>query len=295
MAIQTVNAGALTSIIYTDMWDVVTQFCFTVVREQLGFLVLGILTAVLTVHVVFYGVKLLAGHGDVRLSELVMQTIKLAMVTLLATFMQGHIADYVKLLNDAIEGLAGVMSGQKESLSETRLTGYLTFLDIVVSEGNLLVKQLMDRGIPLTEDASATWWGFLALGATIIPTGIAAGLMLLAQLTMFLLLQMGPVFILLLLFPQTRGFFDAWLSQVVYVVLLSALLMVTTTLFFERWIEVCRFAAADPRMMNVIGVLIISVVGLLFVVAVPFVASRLSEHFKSAAHLISSQAAKALR
>jgi len=80
--------------------------------------------------------------------------------------------------------------------------------------------------------------GYYALAIMIylsvaIVVAIAAGIIFVAFVAMALLLAVGPMFILLAIFPQTKRFFEAWIGQVVTYAILFVLVAVCVGLTFS--------------------------------------------------------------
>ena len=55
--------------------------------------------------------------------------------------------------------------------------------------------------------------GAVVFIGTVLMTGAALVLVILAKLALAVLLALGPVFIMLYLFSATRGFFEGWIRQ----------------------------------------------------------------------------------
>lgn len=81
-------------------------------------------------------------------------------------------------------------------------------------------------------------FGYYALAIMIylsvaIVVAIAAGIIFVAFVAMALLLAVGPMFILLAIFPQTKRFFEAWIGQVVTYAILFVLVAVCVGITFS--------------------------------------------------------------
>jgi type IV secretion system protein VirB6 len=280
---------SITSFVFSDLWSYVLTYLQTYVISPTGGLVTALISSVLVVHVIFVGVSYTTGHGAVRLMDLVSGALALAAIFLLALYLQEHLDELMSDINGSLEGLLGALDRGARSTggSETpRIAGYLGFLDEVTTKGNQLTKLFLDRGVPVTKDELSSWMGLLIMGSTVVPTGIAGGLILLSQIALRLLLAIGPIFFIFLIFRSTRGYFDAWLSLLLNIFLMSVLLMVASRIIFTFWSAACDIAIEDPRMINVVRLFTVSVVALLFSVVVPLLASRLTANVRGAAHAL---------
>lgn len=68
--------------------------------------------------------------------------------------------------------------------------------------------------------------------SALLAVGIAAATIFVANMGLALLLAVGPLFIVLALFPQTRRWFEAWLGQAVRFVVLFVIIAIVSGLIF---------------------------------------------------------------
>ena len=125
---------------------------------------------------------------------------------------------------------------------------------------------MFDQGI---EAARAVWQqagptdltlvlvGLAVFVGTVLMTGAALVLIILAKLAIAVLLALGPVFIMLYLFGATRGFFEGWIRQLANFALLIVLtfgvlalilkiIEPSTTALAAKGAAVRRFMAIPP-------------------------------------------------
>lgn len=89
---------------------------------------------------------------------------------------------------------------------------------------------------------SMAGFGYYALAIMIylsvaIVVAIAAGIIFVAFVAMALLLAVGPMFILLAIFPQTKRYFEAWIGQVVTYAILFVLVAVCVGFTFSLFAQ----------------------------------------------------------
>lgn len=275
----------VTSVVFSDLWSYALAYLGLYVLAPAGGLVTALITGVLIINVIFAGLAYASGNGSVRMMDLVMRALWLSAIFLVALYLQSHLDALVDQFNQSLEGLLVVLdrnalgSGTRDN---ARVTAYLGFLDEVTSKGNQLTKFFLDRGVPLTTDQLSSWMGLLVMAGTVVPTSVAGGAILLSQIALRLVLVMGPVFLLFLLYQGTRGYFDAWLSVLLQIFLMTVILTVASRIVFSFWALACDIAVADPRLINVVRLFSVSVIAFLFSIAIPLLAARLSTNLRGA-------------
>ncbi|RZL59863.1 type IV secretion system protein [Variovorax guangxiensis] len=275
----------VTSVVFSDLWSYALAYLGLYVLAPAGGLVTALITGVLVVNVIFAGLGYASGNGSVRMMDLVIRALWLSAIFLIALYLQSHLDELVDQFNQSLEGLLAVLDRNARGSSERdsgRVIGYLGFLDEVTSKGNALTKLFLDRGVPLTTDQLSSWMGLMVMAGTVVPTSVAGGVILLSQVALRLLLVIGPVFLLFLLYRGTRGWFDAWVSVLLQLFLMTVILTVASRIVFSFWALACDIAIADPRLINVVRLFSVSVVALLFSIAIPFLAGRLSTNLRGA-------------
>lgn len=275
----------VTSVVFSDLWSYTLAYLGLYVLAPAGGLVTALITGVLVVNVIFAGLAYASGNGSLRMMDLVMRALWLSAIFLVALYLQSHLNALVESFNRSLEGLLTVLdrnalgSGAEEN---ARVTGYLGFLDEVTSKGNQLTKLFLDRGVPVTNDQLSSWMGMLVMAGTVIPTSVAGGVILLSQIALRLVLLVGPVFLIFLFYRGARGYFDAWVSVLLQLFLMTVILTVASRIVFSFWAVACDIAIADPRLINVGRLFSVSVIAFLFSIAVPLLAGRLSTNLRGA-------------
>lgn len=274
-----------TSVVFSDLWSYTLAYLGLYVLAPAAGLVTALITGVLIINVIFTGLAYASGNGSVRMMDLVMRALQLSAIFLVTLYLQRHLDALVDQFNQSLEGLLAVLdrnargTGAREN---ARVTGYLGFLDEVTSKGNQLTKFFLDRGVPLTTDQLSSWMGLLVMAGTVVPTSVAGGVILLSQIALRLVLLIGPVFLLFLMFRGTRGYFDAWVSVLMQIFLMTVILTVASRIVFSFWALACDIAIADPRLINVVRLFSVSVIAFLFSIAIPLLAGRLTTNLRSA-------------
>lgn len=166
-----------------------------------------------TVFIAFYGYKIFIG-GRFSAPDLITHCIKLLLVLALATQWNAFFMFVYSMVTNLPSDIAGqIMQAASNSLGTQSQAA-------TVASANTLLGQFYDRSLTVYSNLmEGAGWGHLALfiyaGAVwlgaLIFTGYAAMLIILAKLAVAIILAVGPVFILLYIFHDTRKLFEGWL------------------------------------------------------------------------------------
>jgi len=159
------------------------------------------------------------------------------------TFASSWIAYQSVVWNLAVGGpdwLASILTGARGSAT----TVFADKIDIVFAA-------LVDASGGQTNDAVSTFSppGLLWLGATLLLLG-TVGVLATAKIALAILLGLGPVFVVLALFPATRGLFTGWLKGVVMLALAPLFAVLGGTLMLELSVPVLRTLTATPGQID---------------------------------------------
>ena len=170
----------------------------------------AVLTALLTLYVGFIAIGLMTGHTRLTLSGMAPRVLAIGLVLTFATSWPAYHAVVYGLLVGGPEQIATALAGGNgDSASFARhLDALLThFADAAKALGDNTPGASKALG-PLAgpQMAAALVWisGMMILLAS-------AGALVLTRIVLALLLAIGPVFVVLALFRQTRGLFEGWL------------------------------------------------------------------------------------
>lgn len=171
------------------------------------------LTAMLTIYVAILGLRLLMGLTPLRVGDVTMTVIKLAVVLALATnwpTYQGLV--FNTLFQGPQELGASVMSAMQtggSSLGSDPFGG----LQVAYDQFQLSAAYFARTGSIITSPLTggAPFAAFSLTIASYLMILTTVGVVLAAKIVLGLLLALGPVFVALLLFDSTRGVFEGWL------------------------------------------------------------------------------------
>ena len=184
------------------------------------------LTLLLTLYVAFFAVSLLTGRTRLGVSALTPRMMTLGLVLTFATSWAAYQNVVWTLATGAPDQIAGVITGSSGSATSA-FADRLDRLFTVVSDA----ADQAARPAPPTETgitpATPMVGGFTA--ATVLSLSSAmlllgtVGVLVTSKIALAAMLALGPLFIVLALFPGTRGLFEGWLKAVVLFALVPLL------------------------------------------------------------------------
>lgn len=180
-----------------------------------------VLTAMLTIYVAIYAYQLITGYGRLSVSGLTRRFLAVGVVVALSSNWAAYQTAIAAMLSGGGDEIASALlratgAGAGADVGVRLDAAFATLADLAANWG---------KGAPLTPAASAPavpitaappgpgassavnmlWFSALALALG------SAGVIVIAKIVLGFLLALGPVFILLALFPATRGLFEGWL------------------------------------------------------------------------------------
>lgn len=184
------------------------------------------LVGALTIYVALYGYRLLSG-GGILASDLVKRFIALGFVLAFATNWPAYQTVFVNTITGGAEEIAGMMS-EATAGRATSSVSIAGGLDAAIDEmtrlaGNWSRQTPLDAALPApgapappvqSSPAAISAANMLWISATLF--GVAsAGALVVIKASLAFLLALGPVFLMLGVFPGTRGLFEGWLRTIV--------------------------------------------------------------------------------
>jgi type IV secretion system protein VirB6 len=177
------------------------------------------LTILLTLYVAFFAVNLLTGRSALRVS---LMTPRMMTMGLVLTFVTSWVAYQSVVWNLAVgapDQVAGVLLGSSGSATHL-FAGRLDALFTAVTGAANSLSGEAEAGAKLASPSNMLW-----ISALMLLLG-TVGVLVVCRIALAALLMLGPVFIVLALFPGTRGLFEGWLKSVVAFALVPLLTVV---------------------------------------------------------------------
>ncbi len=166
--------------------------------------------AALTIYIIFWGLAIATGRTEEPFSDGAKRILRIIFIVLLAFTSADYQANVIDFFINVPPQIAG------ELVDRGSTDGLATIIDETFNKGIDIAKTWF-------EDFSIWHIGTglrnVAIGAmlallTVILCGISLATVFLAYLSLTMLLATGPLFIMMLIFDQTKRFFDGWLGQV---------------------------------------------------------------------------------
>ncbi len=168
------------------------------------------LTSLLIIYVALLAYGFLTGRTRLTLTMMSPRLVTMVLVLTFVTFWPAYHTLFYGLFMDGPDEIAAALLGQKGSAVLNFAQGldglFVHFADIAKAlENNPTATPgaaiMAAKPMPVT-----LFWlsGLFLLGSTL-------GVLILTRMVLYLLLILGPIFIVFGLFPQTRGLFNGWL------------------------------------------------------------------------------------
>jgi type IV secretion system protein VirB6 len=166
----------------------------------------GIALVLMTLWVLIQGFRIVTGRSRDSMMVLVTNMARAALIVSVATSMAMFGSNLQKFLNEDVKGLITHVVTGKDQQPEDQIDKSLAWMQVALSSIDG-IKILNDPG--LQADKTRALW-FIGLG-TGGPAATAGAMLLLYEVALALFIGLGPLFILCLLFDQTKQLFQRWL------------------------------------------------------------------------------------
>lgn len=177
------------------------------------------LTAMLTIYVGLFGWALLTGRSRLGLAALTPKMMTIGLVMTFATSWLAYQNVVWQLAVGAPDQLASVVAGTHGSAT----SAFADKIELIFSAIADSTHQTGAGAVAATQaqsDGASKTISFLSPQGMVWLSGLmllvgTVGVMVTAKIVLAALLALGPVFIVLVLFPATRGLFEGWLKATV--------------------------------------------------------------------------------
>jgi len=177
------------------------------------------LTILLTLYIAFFAVSLLTGRSRLGMSALTPKMMTLGLVLTFATSWIAYQSVVWNLATGGPDEIAGVLTGADGSATQIfadRIDMIFAAIAEVSGAGGQQAAGAAgaSAGAASAASGSFTPGNLMWLGALLLLIG-TVGVLVTARIALAVLLALGPVFVVLALFPGTRGLTAGWLRGVV--------------------------------------------------------------------------------
>lgn len=168
-----------------------------------------VLTMVLTIYVAFFAIALLTGRSRLGVSALTPRMITLGLVLTFATSWMAYQSVVWNLATGAPDQIATILTGSEGSATQV----FADKIDIVFTAIGEAASGQAEANAGSFSPPNLLW-----LGAMLFLLG-TVGVLVTARIALAVLVTVGPIFVVLALFPATRGLFAGWLRAMVLLAL----------------------------------------------------------------------------
>jgi type IV secretion system protein VirB6 len=199
------------------------------------------LTVLLTIYVALLAYGLLTGRTQLTVAMMSPRLISMALVLTFVTVWPAYHTIFYGLFLYGPDQVAAALLGQKGSAVmhfAQILDGlFVRFADIAHGLESNAASVFASKSLAVT---------LFGLGGLILLLS-TLGLLILTRLVLFLLLVLGPLFIVLALFDQTRGLFNGWLRTSIVFALAPMLTVLGGTAALSLFVPLLDYIGTDPQ------------------------------------------------
>ncbi|MCR8715686.1 type IV secretion system protein [Stenotrophomonas indicatrix] len=203
--IQSIGDFVFFKLILDYLRERIGQFGFDLMENMMSW-VGGIALTLMTLWVLIQGYRIVTGRSRDSMMILVTNMARAALIVAVATSMGMFGRDLHEFLTEDVKGLITHVVTGKDEKPEAQIDKSLAWMQVALSSIDG-IKILNDP--ELQADKTRAMW-FIGLG-TGGPAVTAGSMLLLYEVAMALFIGLGPLFILCLLFEQTKQLFQKWL------------------------------------------------------------------------------------
>lgn len=196
------------------------------------------LTILLTLFVALFAFALITGRSRIGISSLTPRIVTLGLVLTFATSWIAYQSVVWNLATGAPNQLASVLTG---------VPGNAT--DVFAQKIDVVFQALIQASEGQQAQSTFSPPGLLWLGGTLFLLG-TVGVLATSRIALAVLLALGPVFVVLALFPGTRGLFTGWLKGVVLLALAPLFAVLGGSLMLDLAVPVLSALMAVPGQIN---------------------------------------------
>ena len=196
------------------------------------------LTILLTLYVALFAFALITGRSRIGVSSFTPRIVTLGLVMTFATSWLAYQSVIWNLATGAPNPLAALLTGTPGNAT-------LVFAQKIDVVFQVLVQATNGQAA----DSAFSPPGLMWLGGMLFLLG-TVGILATTRIALAVLLALGPVFVVLALFPGTRGLFAGWLKGVVLLALAPLFAVLSGSLMLELAVPVLSALVAVPGQVD---------------------------------------------
>lgn len=241
---QELNDTQIVRFLFEEIGDAVTTFANEGAASLIGYL--GPTAVVLlTIYVLLWGVAMAAGQISEPFTDGMKRIIRMCIIVGFALTAGIYQSTVVDLFQRAPANIANAMTGASSGFiaDYDKTNDIAEMLDNTLTKGFSVGEKAWKAGEE--QNAKGDFIKFTATGVTyqvlaimlcvisLLIVGVAAGMIFVAFLAMSILLAIGPLFIMMAIFPSQQRWLEMWMGQTVNFALLFILEALGCSLLFS--------------------------------------------------------------
>lgn len=196
------------------------------------------LTILLTLFVALFAFALITGRSRIGISSLTPRIVTLGLVLTFATSWIAYQSVVWNLATSTPNQLASILMGTPGNAT-----------DVFAQKIDIVFQALVQASEGQQAQSTFSPPGLLWLGGTLLLLG-TVGVLATSRIALAVLLALGPVFVVLALFPGTRGLFGGWLKGVVLLAMAPLFAVLGGSLMLELAVPVLSSLVTVPGEIN---------------------------------------------
>lgn len=206
LAQSSIGDLAYFALIYDFLHDQIQDFGLGLMERSAG-IVGGVALFLLTAWIFFQGLRIVTGQSRDSMMALVMNSLKATLVVSFAITIGVAGSDVHEFLTqDMTASITELVTGEEGAEVKDMIDENLAWMQVGLSSIDVL--QIVDDP-NLHADKNQSMW-MIGVG-TAGPAMVGGAMLLLYEIAMALFVGLGPIFVLCLLFDQTKSLFQRWL------------------------------------------------------------------------------------
>ncbi len=199
------------------------------------------LTILLTMFIALFAFALITGRTQIGIRSLIPRMMTLGLVLVFTTSWIAYQSVFWNLTTAAPDQIASIVLGGQGSATQV----FGDKIDVVFAAIQQLSQQTGQQGGQQADISTFSPQGMMWMGATLLLLG-TVGVLVTTRIALAVLMAVGPVFVVLALFPATRGLFAGWLRGLVMMAVTPLFAVLGGTLMLELAVPVINGLALEP-------------------------------------------------
>jgi type IV secretion system protein VirB6 len=221
-------------LVYDYLNDQIHDFGMDLMHRLMSWASAIALTLV-TLYILIQGFRIMTGRSRESLMEVVINMGRIVVVIAAATTMAVMGSDlHTFLTTDVDKEVHQLFTGNGDETTADSIDKNLAYTQIALSTINAVQVVPGDTEMQNARDRSS----WIATFGTASPPMVAGAMLLLYQFAMALFIGLGPLFILCLIFDQTKDLFKRWLMYGIGTVFSMALLSVVASMVLDLTVKI---------------------------------------------------------